>query len=31
MAFLIIYNHRENIHRLLTGQEHKLGDPKPPD
>jgi glycerol-3-phosphate acyltransferase PlsY len=25
IAFLVIYNHRENIHRLLNGQEHKLG------
>jgi glycerol-3-phosphate acyltransferase PlsY len=25
IAFLVIYNHRENIHRLLAGQEHKLG------
>ena len=25
IAFLVIYNHRENIHRLLSGQEHKFG------
>jgi glycerol-3-phosphate acyltransferase PlsY len=25
IAFVVIYNHRENIHRLLNGQEHKLG------
>lgn len=25
VAFLVIYNHRENIHRLLTGQERKFG------
>ena len=25
IAFLVIYNHRENIHRLLSGQEHKIG------
>ena len=30
IAFLVIYNHRENIHRLLAGQEYKLGAPKPP-
>lgn len=30
IAFLVIYNHRENIHRLLSGQENKLGAPKPP-
>jgi glycerol-3-phosphate acyltransferase PlsY len=30
IAFLVIYNHRENIHRLLAGHEHKLGNPKPP-
>jgi glycerol-3-phosphate acyltransferase PlsY len=29
IAFLVIYNHRENIHRLLAGQENKLGEPKP--
>lgn len=28
IAFLVIYNHRENIHRLLNGKEHKLGAPK---
>jgi glycerol-3-phosphate acyltransferase PlsY len=25
MAFLVIYTHRENIHRLLAGQERKFG------
>ena len=25
IAFLVIYNHRENIHRLLSWQEHKFG------
>ncbi len=25
IAFLLVYNHRENIHRLLSGQESKLG------
>jgi glycerol-3-phosphate acyltransferase PlsY len=25
IAFLVAYNHRENIHRLLSGQEHKFG------
>ncbi len=25
IAFLVIYNHRENIHRLLSGQEAKFG------
>lgn len=25
IAFLVIYNHRENIHRLLNGQENKFG------
>jgi len=30
IAFLVIYNHRENIHRLLAGQERKFGEPKPP-
>lgn len=25
IAFLVIYAHRENMHRLLSGQEHKLG------
>lgn len=25
IAFLVIYNHRENIHRLLNGQERKFG------
>ncbi len=29
MAFLIIYNHRENIHRLLSGQERKFGASHP--
>jgi glycerol-3-phosphate acyltransferase PlsY len=30
IAFLVIYNHRENIHRLLSGQENKIGRPKTP-
>lgn len=30
IAFLVIYNHRENIHRLLSGKERKFGAPKPP-
>jgi len=30
IAFLVIYNHRENIHRLLNGQERKFGKPKLP-
>jgi len=30
IAFLVIYNHRENIHRLLSGQEARFGTPKPP-
>jgi glycerol-3-phosphate acyltransferase PlsY len=30
IAFLVIYNHRENIHRLLSGQESRFGRPKPP-
>ncbi len=25
MSFLVIYTHRENIHRLLAGQENKFG------
>jgi len=29
IAFLVIYNHRENIHRLLSGQETKIGKPNP--
>ncbi|HDD43343.1 MAG TPA: acyl-phosphate glycerol 3-phosphate acyltransferase, partial [Candidatus Desulfofervidus auxilii] len=24
IAFLIFYRHKENIHRLLTGTEHKF-------
>jgi glycerol-3-phosphate acyltransferase PlsY len=27
MAFLVIYTHRENIHRLLSGQESRFGPP----
>jgi acyl phosphate:glycerol-3-phosphate acyltransferase len=27
IAFLVIYTHRENIHRLLAGQENKFGVP----
>jgi len=27
MSFLVIYTHRENIHRLLAGQERKFGLP----
>jgi glycerol-3-phosphate acyltransferase PlsY len=27
IAFLVIYTHRENIHRLLAGQENRLGSP----
>jgi len=27
IAFLVVYTHRENIHRLLTGQEHRFGPP----
>jgi glycerol-3-phosphate acyltransferase PlsY len=27
MSFLVIYTHRENIHRLLAGQESKFGSP----
>lgn len=30
ISFVVIYKHRENIHRLLTGQEAKFGAPKPP-
>jgi glycerol-3-phosphate acyltransferase PlsY len=26
MSFLVIYAHRENIHRLLSGQEGRIGD-----
>jgi len=26
MSFLVIYTHRENIHRLLSGQESRIGD-----
>jgi glycerol-3-phosphate acyltransferase PlsY len=28
MGFLVIYTHRENIHRLLAGQESKFGAPR---
>src|SRR5512134_3184363 len=28
MAFLVIWTHRENIHRLLAGQESKFGAPR---
>jgi glycerol-3-phosphate acyltransferase PlsY len=28
MGFLVIYTHRENIHRLLAGQEGKFGAPR---
>ena len=28
MAFLVIWTHRENIHRLLAGQESKFGSPR---
>ena len=27
ISIVVIYKHRENIHRLLTGQEHKFGKP----
>jgi glycerol-3-phosphate acyltransferase PlsY len=27
MAFFVLYTHRENIHRLLSGQERRLGAP----
>jgi len=27
MSFLVIYTHRENIHRLLSGQENRFGPP----
>ncbi len=27
IAFLVIYTHRENIHRLLAGQENRYGSP----
>ncbi|GAB4241839.1 MAG: glycerol-3-phosphate 1-O-acyltransferase PlsY [Deltaproteobacteria bacterium] len=27
MSFLVIYTHRENIHRLLAGRENKFGAP----
>jgi glycerol-3-phosphate acyltransferase PlsY len=27
IAFLVIYTHRENIHRLLAGEENKFGAP----
>jgi glycerol-3-phosphate acyltransferase PlsY len=30
ISFVVIYKHRENIHRLLIGQESKFGAPKPP-
>ncbi|MBE0607213.1 MAG: glycerol-3-phosphate acyltransferase, partial [Deltaproteobacteria bacterium] len=26
MMFLVIYTHRENIHRLLSGQESRIGE-----
>lgn len=29
IAFVVIYNHRENIHRLLAGQERKFGATTP--
>ncbi|HJX72905.1 MAG TPA: glycerol-3-phosphate acyltransferase, partial [Candidatus Deferrimicrobiaceae bacterium] len=28
MMFLVIFTHRENIHRLLAGQERKFGAPE---
>ena len=28
MSFLVIYTHRENIHRLLTGKENRFGPPR---
>jgi len=28
ISLVVIYKHRENIHRLLTGQENKFGTPK---
>ncbi|MCL5967000.1 MAG: glycerol-3-phosphate 1-O-acyltransferase PlsY [Deltaproteobacteria bacterium] len=30
MTFLLVYTHRENIRRLFSGEEHKLGTPKTP-
>jgi glycerol-3-phosphate acyltransferase PlsY len=27
MSFLVIYTHRGNIHRLLSGQESRFGTP----
>ncbi|MGE5248276.1 MAG: glycerol-3-phosphate 1-O-acyltransferase PlsY [Verrucomicrobiota bacterium] len=27
IAFLVVYTHRENIHRLLAGEENKFGNP----
>jgi glycerol-3-phosphate acyltransferase PlsY len=27
MSFLVIYTHRGNIHRLLSGQESRFGPP----
>jgi acyl phosphate:glycerol-3-phosphate acyltransferase len=29
IAFVVIYKHRENIHRLLAGEENRLGCPPP--
>ncbi|MBI5576203.1 MAG: glycerol-3-phosphate 1-O-acyltransferase PlsY [Deltaproteobacteria bacterium] len=29
ISAVIVYKHRENIHRLLTGQENKFGPPPP--
>lgn len=29
IAFLVIHKHRENIHRLLAGEESRFGAPKP--
>ena len=28
IGFLVIYTHRENVHRLLAGQESKFGEPR---
>jgi len=30
ISFVVVYKHRENINRLLAGQEPKFGAPKPP-
>jgi glycerol-3-phosphate acyltransferase PlsY len=30
IAFLVVYTHRENIRRLLHGEENKVGAPNPP-